>query len=191
MNSFNEKQLKEKINEALSSSHDKSVSSIDDEPATPPCETTDEENSLQDIIDQCRRVLSMKKAACEKSEAIEKQFVDLKQKLDSNSTYLQQMKKQMETLKFSHQKKAIDICQMEPGACLEKDFSYTSEEISQQMEDIRKRLSVLQTKTAGLTEEREDICGNHEEAFKKIMDNFEKIESGAYSYHVSDANNKE
>lgn len=169
MNSFNDKQLKEKINVSLSSSSMRTQLN----------DTEEEKSTLEDVISECNKVLLTKKHAVEKSEEIEKQFKDLKQKLNSNSEFLFTIKKQVEGLTFSHQKKVLE--RFNRPDHYENDQNYTSQEMTQRMEDIRKKIDDLRDKMAKQKEKQKEISGNYKEALKNVTDTFQEIEDGSNS----------
>lgn len=186
MSLLNEKEFKEKLNKALSStSYDEMETNCDVSFSEDTTETSHDEvhedDSLEDIISKCERALSMKKTATENSEQVKKQLNEVKEKLDSNDKYLQEMKKTMENFTFSSQKKELDLHKLEPSACLEKDFKYKREQITQLMENIKKLLDGLRV---GSEEKRQAICDSYKEAFKQITDFFQRIDDGTYSSEV-------
>lgn len=189
MSLVNEKDLKDKINEALSNSSDEATDNVDpaEDSTSFPSQDAVDRHLLDDIIGKYEEVLSMKKTSKKNSEDIERQFKNLREKLDSNSEYLDELKRNVGNMNFSQHNKALDLYNMEPGACLENDFTYTRERINEKMDDIRKKIDNLRSKMADQKEKQQHVYDDYKKAFQTVIDNFQDIESGSYSSEISNS----
>ncbi|KAG5888521.1 hypothetical protein JTB14_009573 [Gonioctena quinquepunctata] len=187
MDSFKEKQVKEKLNEALQSSE------MSENPHTSSSSTNQDESrrSLEEIQDIFEKTEAMKKVAKLKNQQLEEQFKDLKQRLNSSSEYLLRIKKNIENLKFSYQRNVLEINnKLDPGTQLESGNIGTKEDMTKHMEEIRKKIDDLQNKMTVQQQKQQNVTENYQEAFDKVIDTLQQIETGAYSSQSVKATNE-
>lgn len=188
MEVLNQKDFKDKLNETLyCSSNDNSeiVNDMDQEDFSSSQSVEDDaKKSLENIIKKCKTVLTMGENAKKKTQVIEKQFQGLKQKLDSNSRYLEEMKSEFGKLNFLYQKKALEVCKLIPSSCLESDFIYTRGGMAENIEDTRKKIYELRH-LPHAQEEKQRTYNSYREVLKQVFDHFQEIDNDVYNVKLS------
>ncbi|XP_028144632.1 uncharacterized protein LOC114338236 [Diabrotica virgifera virgifera] len=179
MDDITEKQVKDQLNQAKQLSLEEQ-NLID-------TETNDEEDkqslqSLEKIQEIFAKTETMKELAKEKNKELEEQFKDLKHKLNSSSEYLQRIKNNIENIKFSYQKNIIDLHKhLDPATAAENSQFESQDAMKSYIEDIRKKIEDLQTRSTAQEEEKRNQADSYEKAFDRIVSSLQDIEKGAYS----------
>lgn len=191
MDSFSDKHLKDKINEALHNSLNSECASSSEETLDSQIEENSMKKSVERIKDIFEKTEAMKEVAKEKNQQIEAQFKDLKEKLSSSSEYLLRIKKSIENLKFSYQKNVFELHhKLDPATCLESYSQLTKEDMAKHMEDIRKKIDELQNRMTTQREKQQCVTESYQQAFDQVVNTLEDIENGSYSSQKFDFNNE-
>ncbi|XP_072391329.1 uncharacterized protein [Diabrotica undecimpunctata] len=176
MDAITEKHVKDQLNQAKQLSlEEQNLSDT---------EKNDEQDgqslqSLEKIQEIFAKTETMKELAKEKNKELDEQFKDLKQKLNSSSEYLQRIKNNIENIKFSYQKHIIDLHRnLDPVTAAENSQFESQDAMKTYIEDIRKKIEDLQTRTATQEEEKRNQADSYEKAFDRIVNSLQEIENG-------------
>ncbi|CAG9822828.1 unnamed protein product [Phaedon cochleariae] len=179
MDSSTNKNLKGMINEALQSSENIKINTDDsDQPFSP--HDIQCGKSLQQIKNIFEKTEAMREVAKEKNHQLQEQFKDLKERLSSSSEYLLRIKKNIENLKFSYQKNVIEI-QKNLDPATEVENIKSKEDMAKHMNEIRNKIDDLQNKMTEQRNKQQYVTESYQEAFDKVIDTLQEIETGAYS----------
>lgn len=108
----------------------------------------------------------MKEESIENNKQIKNQFDELRERLTKSSGFLNQIKKNIDNIKFSYQR---DIMDLENVA-----YGKNRDDINQQIEEIKLNISKLQSQV----KEEKRKPQNYQEAINDVLSNFQKIANG-------------
>lgn len=144
------------------------------------CETSlgemSEKRSFDNIITKCDTVLSMQKNISKRTKHIEKEFEDIRTRVNSNSEYLQKLKKKIDNLNFSGHTKTLEFCRMVPSTFLETNTAYTRETVTQEMDKIREKVNELKSKTFEKPYQQQK-WNSYREVMDEVINKFQQIEN--------------
>lgn len=135
----------------------------------------DDQTAMDKIAKLVENAVSMQKIAEEKTRATEQYFNTLRDRLSNSTTFLDNIKRDIENIKFSF---ARD--QDHNDASFYEYCEKTDEEMDQEIQDIKKRLEDLQGRAAAVQtsiEERESF----ETTMAKAVKTLDNIAKGLHS----------
>lgn len=178
MSLITKKMLKNKINETIAPSEQSSNrESFQVENCESTVNETHENKSLNDLITKCGTILSMYENSSKKTGDIDKQLKEIRIRTNSHIEYLEQITKDLVNLNFSHPKKNMEFCRMEPNTCLEAESVYCRENMIKLIEKINTKRDAIKKQRLESRSQHQEKCDNYQKAIMNIYENFQEIEN--------------
>lgn len=141
-------------------------------------------SSLDRIQKLFRKTEEMREMANIKNKEVEEQFSYLKSRLSGSTTFLEQMKNQVENLKFAYQKKVMDFNHQwdtENYFDNKGDYFKNKEEMETHLDELKMKIKDLQQAKQSESNETTDEPESFQTVLEDVVSNLKKIDDGLYS----------
>lgn len=179
-----EKELKQLKNNELKEPNNKSTKGLIKKKFKP-TEGSDNEEESSASFERIRALFQkteeMKEMAKEKNREVENQFESLRERLNSSSMFLNQMKSSIENLRFSYQKKLMEQHTEDYEEYFNNKEKFKGKaEIDNYLEELRGKIETLQMKPKEFVSEDKEPQ-DYQSAIRDVVENLKIIDQGLYS----------